>query len=135
MYGAVLKDHSRRLLPLIEWEPTERGNVRVLNDTADFYRFLDATPHAEFLFDWVRRTIEDDLPNEADFLRRYDQFAGSLQAIADMPGRTVNLLFRLLHHNGGRLSNRARAREFERLTDEETERIERMYGDVFEPQE
>ena len=130
-YGAVLEDYSRRLLPLIEWEPTERGNVRVLNDTADFYRFFDATPHAEFLFECVRRTIEVDLPNETDFLRRYDRFKECLQAIADMPDRTSDLLFRFLHQNAGRLSNRARKREFARLTDEETERIEHFYGEVF----
>ena len=94
-------------------------------------RFFDATPHAEFLFDCVRRTIEEDLPNETDFLRRYDRFTGHLQAIADMPDRTADLLFRFLHQNAGRLSNRARKGEFERLTDEETERIERLYGEVF----
>ena len=132
-YGAVLEDYSRRLLPLIEWGPTERGNVRVINDTADFYRFFDATPHAEFLFECVRRTIEEDLPNETDFLRRYDRFTGHLQAIADMPDRTADLLFRFLHQNAGRLSNRAREREFERLTNEETERIERLYGELFGP--
>ena len=130
-YGAVLEDYSRRLLPYIAWEPTERGNVRVLNDTADFYRFFDATPHAEFLFECVRRTIEEDLPNETDFLRRYDRLTGHLQTIADMPDRTANRLFRFLHQNAGRLSNRARTREFERLTDEEVERIERLYRDVF----
>ena len=130
-YGAVLEDYSRRLLTLIEWEPTERGNARVLNDTADFYRFFDATPHAEFLFDCVRTTIEEDLPNEVEFLRRYDQFTGRLQAIVDMPDRTANLLFRSLHQNGGRLSRRAREREFEALTDEESERIGRLYDETF----
>ena len=111
----------------------QRGNLQVLNDTADFYRFFDATAHAEFLFECVRRTIEEDLPNETDFLRRYDQFTGSLQVIADMPDRTVNLLFRLLRQNGGRLSRRARDGEFKELTDEETERIEHLYVEIFEP--
>ena len=134
-YRATLEDYSRRLLPRIEWEPTKRGNVRVLNDTADFYRFFDATPHAEFLFECVRRAIEEDLPNETDFLRRYDRFTGHLQAIADMPDRTADLLFRILHQNAGRLSNRAREGEFKRLTAEETERIERLYGEVFGPPE
>ncbi len=132
-YGTILEDYSRRLLPLIEWEPTERGNVRVLNDTADVYRFFDATPHAEFLFECVRRAIEKDLPNETDFLRRYDRFTGHLQAIADMPDRTADLLFRFLQINEGRLSGRAREREFEALTDEEAEEIERLYGEVFGP--
>ena len=125
--------YSRRLLPLIEWELTERGNVQVLNDRADFYRFFAATQYAEFLFECVRRTIEEDLPNETDFLRRYDQFTGSPQTIADMPGRTSNLLFRFLRQNGGRLSRRARDGEFKELTDEETERIQHLYAEIFEP--
>ena len=132
-YGEVLEDYSRRLLPVIEWESTERGNVRVLNDTADFYRFFDATPHAELLFDCVRRTIEEDLPNEADFLRRYDQFTARVQTIADMPDRTTDLLFRFLHQNDGRLSGRARAYEFEELTNTEVDRIERLYAETFGP--
>ena len=131
VYGAILEDYSRRLLPLIEWEATDRGNVRVLNDTTDFFRFFDATPHAEFLFECVRRTIEEDLPNETDFLRRYDRFTGLLQVIADMPDRTADLLFRFLHQNAGRLSRRAREREFKMLTDDETEEIERLYDETF----
>ena len=131
VYGAILEDYSRRLVPLIEWEPTERGNVRVLNDTVDFYRFFDATPHAEFLFECVRTTIEEDLPNEADFLRSYDRFTERLQSVADMPDRTANLLFRFLHQNGGRLSNRARKGEFRKLTEEEAEWIERLYEEAF----
>ena len=132
-YGAILEDYSRRLLLLVEWRATERGNVRVLNDTADFYRFFDVTPHAEFLFDCVRRTIEEDLPGETDYLRRYDQFTGRLQAIVDMPDRTADLLFRFLHQNDGRLSRRAREREFKALTDDETELVMRLYADEFGP--
>ena len=46
-YRRVLEGTSRPLLPLIEWESTSRGNIRVLNDTGDFYRFFDATSCAE----------------------------------------------------------------------------------------
>ena len=111
--------YSRRLLPLIEWEPVKCRNVQALNDTANFYRFFNATPHAELLIECVRRTIEEDLPNETDFLRRYDRFTGSLQAIADIPGRTSNLVFRFLRQIGGCLSRQARDGEFKELTDEE----------------
>jgi len=34
--------------------PFEDGNVQVLNDSGDLYRFFDATPHAEFLYDTAR---------------------------------------------------------------------------------
>jgi len=60
-YKRVLESYSSRLLPCVQWEATPRGNVKVLNDTADFYRFFDATPHAEFLYECVRQTIEQDL--------------------------------------------------------------------------
>ena len=130
-YRRVLEDYSARLLPVIEWEPTESGNVRVLNDTGDFYRFFDATPHAEFLYACVQKTIEEDLPNEADFLRRYDLFREHLASFVEMPDRMIDLLFRFLNQNGGRLSQRARGREFEALTEEEVARIERLYDSEF----
>jgi Fic family protein len=63
-YKAVLESYSSRLLPCVKWEATQQSNVTVLNDTVDFYRFFDATPHAEFLYECVRQTIEQDLPNE-----------------------------------------------------------------------
>ena len=47
-YKGVLESYSSRLLPCVQWEATQKGNVKVLNDTGDFYRFFDATPHAEF---------------------------------------------------------------------------------------
>ena len=129
-YGRVLEGYSRRLLPLIEWKPTENGNVHVLNDTADFYRFFDATPHAEFLYGCVEKTIEEDLPNETEFLRRYDLFRTGVTSMIDMPDRTVGLLFRFLHQNNGRLSNRAREHEFSSLTSSEVGQIETLYGEV-----
>lgn len=130
-YRAILETYSLRLLPLIEWEPTEQFNVHVLNETGDFYRFFDATPHAEFLYACVERTIERDLPAETDFLRRYDGFRRQIEAFLEMPERMIDLLFRFLSQNDGRLSGRAREREFKALTDGEAERIEAIYRDTF----
>jgi hypothetical protein len=130
-YRSVLEDHSRRLLPMIDWEPTADGNVNVRNDTADFYRFFDATPHAEFLYACVKQTIEEDLPRETAFLERYDKFRTRIEAIVDMPGRTIDLLFRFLHQNAGRLSNRAREHEFAQMTDAEVVSSEEAYAASF----
>lgn len=130
-YRRVLESYSSRLLPVVPWEPTERGNVRVTGDAADFYRFFDATPHAEFLYECVQQTIEEDLPGEAAFLRRYDAFRAAVGAMIDMPDQTVDLLFRMLRQNNGRLSRRAREREFARLTDAEARRVEEVYANSF----
>ena len=130
-YRQVLESYSRRLLPLIEWEPTPEFNVRVLNDTGDFYRYFDATPHAEFLYGCVQKTIEEDLPAETRFLQRYDDFRRQVEAFLDMPERLIDLLFRFLSQNDGRLSQRARTQEFSELTDEEAQRVEATYARAF----
>lgn len=130
-YREVLESYSTRLLPFIEWEPTPESNVRVLNDTADFYRFFDATPHAEFLYECVERTIERDLPDEADFLRRYDEFRSEIERIVEMPESTLDLLFRFLRQNDGRLSGRAKEREFGSLNAAEVDRVEQAYLRTF----
>ena len=99
-----------------------------------FLSFFDATPHAEFLYalGQSEQTIEQDLPNEALFLRRYDQFRGATGALVDMPDQTIDLLFRMLRQNDGRLSRRARQSEFAQLTDAEAQRIEQIFGETFE---
>ena len=131
-YKEVLESYSARLLPLIEWEPTEEGNVQVLNETADYYRYFDATPHAVFLYQCVRKTIEKDLPEEIRFLRGFDHFAAKVEeVVADMPHRTINLLFNFLHQNEGRLSKRARTKEFAALGDDEVDRVEQLYAEAF----
>ena len=48
-----------------------------------------------------------------------------------MPERIIDLLFSFLRQNGGHFSARARAREFEALTDNEAETIEAIYADKF----
>ncbi len=73
--GARWRPYSTRVLPLIQWEPTTKGNVHVLNDTADAYRFFDATPHAEFLYECVERTIETHL------LRRLPSCAATMEFV------------------------------------------------------
>lgn len=130
-YRSVLESYSERLLPLVRWEPTAQMNVRVLNDTGDFYRYFDATPHAEFLFECVQKTIEEDLPEEAAFLERYDAFKARAEALVEMPASTVDLLFSFLKQNGGKLSRRAREKEFAALTDEEAQAFEALYQDIF----
>jgi len=130
-YKSVLESYSGRLLPHIKWEATQKGNVRVTNDTADFYRFFDATPHAEFLYACVRQTIEHDLPNETRFLQNFDRFRAGIESMFDMPGRTLNNLFGFLRQNGGKLSQRARDNEFAQLTPDEVESIEQLYRATF----
>ena len=130
-YRKVLESYSQRLLPCIDWDPTDDGNVQVTNDTADFYRFFDATPHAEFLYQCVEKTIDEDLPEETEFLRRYDEFTDRIEGLVEMPDNTIDLLFRFLDQNDGRLSKRRRSGKFAALTDDEVREVEQIYADTF----
>lgn len=130
-YRTVLEAYSGPLLAHIEWRPTPDGNVVVLNDTARFYRYFDATAHAAFLYDCVEQTIEHDLPQEVGFLQAFDAFGQAVQQIVDMPMAQLELLHKFLDQNDGRLSQRARDREFAALTPDEIARIEATYADAF----
>ncbi len=130
-YRRVLESYSKRLLPFVEWEPTQEMNVRVLNDTGDFYRYFDATPHVEFLYSCVEKTIDIDLPQEAAFLKRYDLFKTRVESFIEMPASTIDLLFNFLKQNDGHLSKRAKEKEFFALQSNEIEYVEKAYASVF----
>jgi hypothetical protein len=131
-YRAVLESWSAVLLPFIDWRPTVSGNVEVLNDTGAFYRYFDATAHATFLYTCVEQTVEHDLPQEVRFLQAFDIFSEGVQQIVDMPTAQAELLHKFLDQNDGRLSQRARTKEFAALQDGEVERIEALYANAFE---
>jgi hypothetical protein len=130
-YRDALRSYSKKILPLVEWEPTDDNNVRVINKTDDYYRYFDATGHAEYLFSCVLKTIAEYLPDESRFLQQYDAFRAKVEDLVEMPSRTLHLLFRFLVQNNGRLSARAREKEFSGLTDSEAEQIETIYRDRF----
>jgi hypothetical protein len=130
-YQAVLETYSTQILPLISWRPTASGNVEVLSETADYYRYFDATTHAEFLYDCVGQTVEKDLPEEVAFLEAHETFTREVQSLVDMPSTTLERLRGFLAQNGGVLSKRAREVEFKALTEEEADRIEAFYSETF----
>jgi len=119
------------LLDYIEWKETKDHNVEVLNETADYYRYFDATKQAEFLYECVQDTIERIIPEEIKYLTNYDQFKRYLESEFDMPDKTVALMVRFLEQNNGNLSKRAREREFDALTDNEVVDIELNFNTIF----
>jgi hypothetical protein len=130
-YQAVLEAYSKPLLPFVEWNETRDHNVSVTNDTLDFYRFFDATHTAEFLFSCVDHAVRRSVPEELDYLKRYDRFRSFAVRRLGLPEAQVPLLLRFLEQNNGKLSKRAREREFSLLTKKECSRIERKYAKVF----
>ena len=130
-YRAVLESHSGELLPLIDWRTTPDGNVEVPNDAAGYYRYFDATLHAEFLHTCVEQTIEQDLPEEVRFLEAFDKFSSAVKDVVEMPDRQIERLRVFLAQGRGQLSERARAYEFEALTEAEAEQLQAIYAAAF----
>ncbi|MDX1586213.1 MAG: Fic family protein [Balneolaceae bacterium] len=130
-YKEVLEAYSRPLLDFIEWEETEDHNVRVLNDTMDYYRYFDCTRQAEFLFDCVKETVEIILPEEVNYLKNYDDFKYYLDNRFDFPDKLVAMMVRCLEQNDGRLSKKAKAKWFDALMEDEVQDIESKFAEVF----
>lgn len=131
-YRTVLEKYSLPLLDFIEWEVTSNNNVNVLNDTIDYYRYFDATTQAEFLYDCVYDTIENIIPKEIQYLQQYDTFKNLVNEEFDMPDKTIALLVRFLEQNNGKLSKRAREKEFSALSADEMQKIEEWYQKSFD---
>lgn len=134
-YRQTLQQHSGPLMDFIDWRPTPDRNVEVLNDTADLYRYFDCTEEAEFLYACVARTIEHDLPEEIDYLRRHDEAIRRIMETVEMPDRIAENLMMFIRQNGGTLPKKRREKEFAALTDQEVSRIEAIYREIFEVKE
>jgi hypothetical protein len=129
-YRETLQHYALPRLALTQWQTTPTLNVNVLNQTRDFFRFFDATRQAEFLAEIVVETIQDSLPREIEYLRRYDQARWKIEAFVEMPDATFDLMMGFLRQNHGRFSQRARTEEFAQLTEEEAASIEKTYRDI-----
>lgn len=129
-YRKVLEKHSLPLLDFIDWESTDDHNVKVNNETIDFYKYFDATPQAEFLYSCVEETIEHIIPEEVDYLNRFDQMKGYLENKFEMPDKLIAMIIRFLEQNNGKLSKRAKMKEFSVLTDLEVLEIENRYEEI-----
>ncbi len=126
-YRRLLERHSIPLLEWIDWEQTEDNNLRVLNETADYYKYFDATPFAEFLVDCLEDTVNRIIPGEISYLKQFDAFKTAIDNQFDLPDRLVDLLFRFLDQNGGKFSQRAMAKEFSGFGDKEKVDVEAIF--------
>ena len=130
-YRKVLEVYSHSILDFIDWKETEDHNVEVINETIDFYRYFDATKQAEFLYDCVQDTLDRVIPEEFNYLQAFDTFKKQLEQVVEMPDRMISLLVNFLEQNNGQFSNRAKAKEFQALTEAEIIQIEEIYKGVF----
>lgn len=122
-YERCLERFSSSVLPFIDYSINAKGEVTVENETANLYRFWDATAFAEFLYRCVAETINRDLTEELNFLQIFDSAMQAVKEIVDMPDRKASLLVRFILQNRGTLSKNKR-NDFIELSDKEISMIE-----------
>lgn len=132
-YRQTLQSHSSALMPFINWIATDRGNVKVENDTADLYRYFDCTREAEFLYRCVQQAIDHDVPAELDYLKRHDEAMRAIMNVVEMPDRKAEDFIMFMRQNDWKLPKRRRDDEFSKLTDEETETLQALVQKAFSP--
>lgn len=130
-YDGSLEAFSKPLLQVIDYQLDELGSMTVEGESAPWYSSMDMTAQAEALSEFVRRTIEEELVQELDFLANYDATKKAIQDIIDMPDRLIDLFIQLCLQGNGKLSARKRASHFDFLTDEELDAMERSVKDSY----
>lgn len=130
-YDEALEWFSKRLMPLVDYELDRDGAMSVKNDTALHYRYIDMTCIAERLLEFVKETIETELPLELDYLVKYDNAKRLIEDVVDMGDRRIDDFIKFCNQNDGRLAKRKRESHFAALTDDEIARMEQCFRDAY----
>jgi len=130
-YNDVLEIFSKPLLSLItDYTLEDTGELTVHQETVNYYKFIDFTLYAEFLYSCVEETIQHDFKLELEYIDNYDDIKSNIQELIDMPDAKIDLLIKLIMQNKGSLSNRKQEKHFSMLTDDEVKKIEGVISRV-----
>lgn len=129
-YDQALESFSKPLMERVDYTLDDRQRMTVTNDTMDFYRYIDCTELTRITIDFIRETIETELPGELQYLTVYDDIRAKMRDIIELPDRIAGLFVTLVRQNGGKLSKRKRELpEFVTLTADEITALEKVVLD------
>ena len=128
-YDKALETFSSRVMPMLDYDIDDNGEVSVRNDSRDFYRAIDYTPVVEYFQQVIVRTIRTEWKTELDYLKAYDKMRETMRSIVDMPDKKANQFILFVRQNGGHLSHGKRLL-FQELHDDEIVRLEAVIAGV-----
>lgn len=131
LYDDSLESFSNPLLSRITYSLSDTGVMRVENDTKSWYRFMDLTNQVEAVFTFIKKTIDEEIVSEFEFLQKYEKTKSELQEIVDMPDRLIDLFIHCCLQNKGTLSSTKRTSHFDFLTDTELTLMEQAVRSIF----
>lgn len=74
-------------------------------DAAPMWRFPDLTQHTLFMAKIVRKTVLENMTDEAEILARHDEARLRLKQAFEMPDNDADRIIRSLRQNGGKVTN------------------------------
>ena len=131
-YRDILVEHTSPLMNMIDWSATDKGNVKILNDTQDLYRFFDATSSCEFIYECVEKTIKTTLPAELKYLSLFDKAYEEINEFIEMPDNKIKSLISFILQNDNKLSKNKKEKYYEELRGEEIRIIEYIIVNIFQ---
>jgi hypothetical protein len=130
-YHAVLTEFSKPVTQLWDYRRHDDGPEILNSPGPGPYRYFRADREVAFLGRMIQRAIEEEIPQELNFLQGYDRSFSRIDAEFDLPQKDIAMLIRMVHGNGGYLSKNKRS-QFNRLPDAIIERIEQIVLESFE---
>lgn len=132
-YDHILEKYSKPLMQRIKYERTDAGEIKVTNEkeVEGYFRYPDLTDHCIYLAQTIHATLEEDMPNELQFIQRHDEIKKAIQNTVDMPDKDIDLMIMFLYQNKGIFPKRRREK-FSRLTDAEIGEMQKKFRDIFE---
>ncbi len=126
-YDSVLESFSKELVPIINYELDDQGEMTVLDkETKHLYHGIDFTNALEFLFWSIEETLENDFKKELEYMKIFLYSREEIRKVVDMPDRKLNNLINIIISHHGKISQEKRDSQYSELTDEELYKIEQI---------
>lgn len=126
-YDHILETFSKPLMQLISnYDLSNEGELTVDQDTQFFYRYIDYTKFAEYLFGCIAETLHEHFERELEFLVKYDEAKSQMQAVVDMPDKLIDLFIKFACQNHGFIGEQKRAKYFDMLTKDEISALQEI---------
>ena len=130
-YDACLETFSIPVKGLVEYGFDDDFSMNVTSDSAYLYRYLDATPLVDYLYDCINQTIEVGLKKELDLLYKFRHVKQAIDREMDISNIELDRFVNFCQQNNGRLSQRKRIRFFKDYSDTRVARMEEIYQSFF----
>jgi len=130
-YDACLESFSISIKPLIDFVSNDDASIEVLNETANLYRYFDATRMAEYLYACVDATLERELKVELETVSAFAHARKAIDAAFDLPEKQKNLFLKLCWQGSGQISKAKRRSHFSLFSDDELDTMQRLVAPYF----